>query len=433
MLLLSSLVIYLPSLVFSQVTGVNVILTAIVSSLVCVFYTTIGGFKTVVWTDVLQFFVMIIAFVAMFCLGMSKINGFDTLWETSVKGHRLNIFDFSFDPTLRDSFGSVLIGGGMYWLNVTCVSPVAVQKLLSVPTLKDVKKIIIIYAIGVALIHIFVTFTGLLIYTTYSKCDPILTKRVSKFEELVPYFVMDVAGKIQGYPGIFVAGVFSTGLSTLSATLNTMSAVIYEDFLSVFLPKNLSQRRISTILKILVLVSGCFSTVLVLAFQKVKGIFPVFIGLSAACFGPSLGLFFLGVLLPVSNSKGAFYGGLSGIAFISYIFIQSQKHPIDNIFLKPFSAEGCNFTSYQNTTSKEVDLPFFIYRISFWLYTFMGALVTVTVGVIISCFSKHDKNYVSKDLLTPFIHSLVKEQLPIDGLTELTQLQTEIKEDKQLN
>uniref|UniRef100_A0A2S2QKM3 Sodium-coupled monocarboxylate transporter 1 n=1 Tax=Sipha flava TaxID=143950 RepID=A0A2S2QKM3_9HEMI len=49
-------VIYIPALAFSQVTGLNVhTVTKIICS-VCIFYTTIGGLKAVVWTDAIQGF-----------------------------------------------------------------------------------------------------------------------------------------------------------------------------------------------------------------------------------------------------------------------------------------------------------------------------------------------------------------------------------------
>ena len=42
---------------------------------------------------------------------------------------------------------------------------------------------------------------------------------------------MDIAGHIPGLPGIFLAGLVSSGLSTMSAALNTLSGTIYDDFI----------------------------------------------------------------------------------------------------------------------------------------------------------------------------------------------------------
>ena len=49
---------------------------------------------------------------------------------------------------------------------------------------------------------------------------------------------MDVAGKIPGLPGIFLAGIVSSALSTMSASLNTLSGTIYEDFIDKWIPES---------------------------------------------------------------------------------------------------------------------------------------------------------------------------------------------------
>ncbi|KAF5286284.1 hypothetical protein FQR65_LT12724 [Abscondita terminalis] len=425
LLFLCSLVTYVPSLAFAQVSGANIILTAIVTSSLCIFYTTIGGFKAVVWSDMLQLFIMVASFLVILCTGISAINGFDVLWDTSIKGHRLDIFDF--DPTLRDSFSSVLIGGTFYWLSLT-VQPNGVQKFLSVPNPGDVKKVAAIFAGGVALIHVLAVLTGLLLYTKYWNCDPIISKQISTYDQLVPFFVMDISGKLVGYPGIFVAGVFSAGLSTLSATLNTMSAVIYEDFVSRFVPNHFLQRRRSALLKSIVMVCGLLSIFLVFVLQEAEGIFPLFVGLTSISVGPTLGLFVLGVLIPMANSKGACYGGFVGIISSSYIFIQNQRNSTDYLFLKPISAEGCNSTFYHDTTLIKVDLPFFLHRISFWYNTLIGSTVTVVVGVVVSCCTKHDKVKISKDLFCPLIHRFIQNQEEDRNQTELTLLKSESNE-----
>ncbi|KAK4876631.1 hypothetical protein RN001_009137 [Aquatica leii] len=162
------------------------------------------------------------------------------------------------------------------------------------------------------------------------------------------------------------------------------------------------------------MVTRTIATLLVFALKKINGIFPLYTGIYAATIGPSLGLFLLGVLVPMANSKGALYGSLTGITFILFVFIQNQRYQTEALlqqFLKPISTQGCNVSFAQNLTTIEPvgDMPFILYRISFWYNTFMGTTVTMVVGVIISCFTKHDKAPVSKDLLSPLIHSFIKD------------------------
>ena len=49
---------------------------------------------------------------------------------------------------------------------------------------------------------------------------------------------MDVAGRIPGLPGIFLAGLVSSALSTMSASLNTLSGIIYRDFIDQWIAES---------------------------------------------------------------------------------------------------------------------------------------------------------------------------------------------------
>lgn len=55
-------------------------------------------------------------------------------------------------------------------------------------------------------------FTGLVIYTAFHDCDPIMTGTIGKADQLLPYFVMKITSHIPALPGIFVSGVFSAAL-----------------------------------------------------------------------------------------------------------------------------------------------------------------------------------------------------------------------------
>lgn len=49
--------------------------------------------------------------------------------------------------------------------------------------------------------------------------------------QILPYYVVEVAGSIPGISGLFIAGIFSAALSSMSANLNTVAGTIYEDFI----------------------------------------------------------------------------------------------------------------------------------------------------------------------------------------------------------
>lgn len=51
--------------------------------------------------------------------------------------------------------------------------------------------------------------------------------------QLMPLFVVDAMGGYPGLPGLFVSGIFSASLSTVSAAVNSLAAVTLEDYIKV--------------------------------------------------------------------------------------------------------------------------------------------------------------------------------------------------------
>lgn len=62
---------------------------------------------------------------------------------------------------------------------------------------------------------------------------------------------MDIAGHLPGLPGIFLAGLVSCALSTMSSALNTLAGTIYDDFIEQWLPESSNKEvRATTIMKV---------------------------------------------------------------------------------------------------------------------------------------------------------------------------------------
>lgn len=51
----------------------------------------------------------------------------------------------------------------------------------------------------------------------------------------MPYYVVDSMGNMPGLSGLFVAGIFSASLSTVSAGVNSLAAVTIEDYYKVLI------------------------------------------------------------------------------------------------------------------------------------------------------------------------------------------------------
>ncbi|KAJ3663252.1 hypothetical protein Zmor_007555 [Zophobas morio] len=439
------IVVYIPALAFSAATGVNVhFITPLVCS-VCIFYTTIGGLKAVVWTDTLQFTVTVGAIATVFMLGVKSAGGFTFVWNKAIEGHRLDIFDFDLDPTKRDTFWIVIIGLTFHWLAQISVHQSCVQKFLSVPTLKDSMMSVVYYTVGMTVMKTASVLTGFVMYTKYSACDPFTTKQVTRNDQLLPYYVLDVAKNIPGLSGLFIAGVFSAALSTLSANLNCLAGTIYEDFVSKIVTKNISPKTSSNILKVIVILTGILCTALVFAIEHMGGLLTLSISFHAVTQGPMLAMFTLGMLFPKANSKGALYGGIGGLLFLASISFPAKYFEMQGLFKyapKPLSVDGCSFMNHTNfvfnatvfnTTSNYMSLKSesvpYIFRISHYYYSLMGCTVSIVLGLIISYMTNKEDHPVDRSLLSPVIYRFLPKDSKINGTLRYSSVEKELQVD----
>ncbi|CAG2055804.1 unnamed protein product [Timema podura] len=132
------------------------------------------------------------------------------------------------------------------------------------------------FSVGLLFMKMMSVCVGLIIYTAYHDCDPIITKQISKADQLLPYFTMDTASKIPGLSGLFVAGIFSAGLSTMSSYLNCLSATIYEDFISPVIKGNKKlESKAPFFMKSIVVFVGVVCLGMVFLVERLGGILQV--------------------------------------------------------------------------------------------------------------------------------------------------------------
>ncbi|CAG7724703.1 unnamed protein product [Allacma fusca] len=87
-----AIAVYAPSLAINQVTGISTRISTAVIYLVCVFYSTLGGLKAVLWTDVFQAFVMLASVLVTLIIGLGDVGGLSEAWKLAGDAGRLEFF-----------------------------------------------------------------------------------------------------------------------------------------------------------------------------------------------------------------------------------------------------------------------------------------------------------------------------------------------------
>ncbi|CAF0848078.1 unnamed protein product [Brachionus calyciflorus] len=399
----TAIFIFGPAVTLNIFSNLNEKYSIILVGSIATLYTTIGGIKGVIWTDFFQIIVMILSLFMILIKGIYDIGGFGNLFEINSLGGRFNVLDFDPNPFERQTFWSIFFGFMIYFSYSFSTDQQTLQRFQATKTKKLAQKALLLNVPGVFIMLSLCCFVGLVLYANFSKCDPLASKKINNPNQLVGYFIANNLSNIQGAAGFFLSAVFCGSLSSVSSSLNSLSSVIWEDYLKAFdYFKNLSESKSLTTTKLVVVACGILSTLFSFIIASFgSNLAQISTSLNGAMISPILGLFVLGCLFKRSNSIGAISGCFIGFAFGLWIsfgaFIVKPYYPKLNV-----TTEFCNLSMLPtNQTQIFNQLTGFnkIYSISYMLYTPLGTLITVFVGLVVSFATGGPKHDVDDELI----------------------------------
>ncbi|XP_050744462.1 sodium-coupled monocarboxylate transporter 1 isoform X2 [Drosophila biarmipes] len=408
-------VVFVPALSLNQVSGLNLNLIEVVVILSCVIYTFMGGLKAVVHTDVWQVVVMFLSMVAVAVLAIYYSNGLGAIFDDVEKGGRLILTNTNPSPYVRHTVWSAIIGGFSYFTAINACGQHMVQRYMSLPSLKKCQQASFLFTIGVAIFVSVCCFSGLLIFSKYKDCDPLSAGLITNDDQLMPLFVVQSMGHLYGMPGLFIAGIFGAGLSSLSSCFNTISLVFLEDIVRGFFKRQPSERVSTILIKSSIIFQGVLTFFLVFLLHYLRGILSVCTSIASIASGTFLGIFTLGMLVPWANTTGAAVGGISSILLAGWITFGSQIAAASGQLksqMLPVSVEGClgNVTIPEEHWVDQ-DEVFPLYRLSYQWINPIGLVTALVVGALVSLVTKPtDIKSLRAELMSPVIHRFLPKE-----------------------
>jgi sodium-coupled monocarboxylate transporter 8/12 len=344
-----SLATYAPALALEQVTGLPLWITILITGVVTTVYTSFGGMKAVIWTDVMQFFVLFGGQIAILCLAVSQVSGGASgVYEISRAGGKLAL-NTSLDPTVRVTLWGLVIGGAFYNLIQMATDQVSVQRYLTATSLRAAQRSLWIkLAFLLPVIAVFYV-TGLALYAFYQiHGDPLKAGQITKQDQILPYFV--ITQLPAGMPGLLIAAIYAASMSTISAGINALTSITLIDFYQR-LRRNVASGDVHNLelARYLTIAYGVLVMLLAFLVGKLGTLVEVGNGVIGLMGGPMVGLFLLGLLSRRANALGAVIGWIVGLVVLLPIY--------------------------------------FATKISFLWYAMIGCLVTMFVGWSLSLLS----------------------------------------------
>lgn len=216
--------VLLTALVLEVVTGIPLWQSIWIIGVTSVVWTLLGGITTVIWTDVIQFGVLITgAIVALAWVSASVSGGLAGALETAAAAGKLRVWNLSLSPALEYTLWSGLLGMTFNNLASLGTDQVMAQRMFCCRGAGDARKAVIASLLGLA-VPITMLLVGAALFAYYQQ-HPLSGDAAAMVSEkpdrVFPIFIVQVLPV--GMTGLLIAAVFAAAISTLDSTLAALA------------------------------------------------------------------------------------------------------------------------------------------------------------------------------------------------------------------
>lgn len=258
------LVLYASATVFTGAdnwpTPVTILLVGGIGTL----YTILGGFKAVVWSDFVQFLILVAGIGLIVSFATAEIPGgvlsvVSHAFENGRGTPELEEASFyGFSLTARVTLIGLVVSIFNEQLFFNSSDQIALQRLLSTSSYGRARRSLITFAVLVTPVLMVLWFLGLTMYAYYGVL-PVAERPASGDVALFHFISSQLPTPV---PGLIIAAILAAIMSTLDSGLNSLATVATKDFYVRFIRPDAPEPRQVRISRMVTLVTGALAIVI---------------------------------------------------------------------------------------------------------------------------------------------------------------------------
>lgn len=269
--------------------------TAIAGILLIWLYTYRGGIKTIVFTDTLQTFFMLLSVVLMLVFLFSTFQQHDIdLYSTITQSKMFKIFEYH-NFKSPNFFLKQILAGMLITITMTGLDQDMMQKNLTCKNLKEAQKNMHWFSVILVVVNFLFLMLGLMMYLYVDFFEIHIPE---KTDMVLPYLA--TGGYFPFYLGVvFLLGLIAAAYSSADSTLTALTTSFYHDILHYDQKKQHDGERMRKIIHIVF----TLVTVLVILFFyyfNETNVLDLILNMAGYTYGPLLGLYFCGIFLKLT-------------------------------------------------------------------------------------------------------------------------------------
>ena len=337
-----SMILYLVALLTQSITGWNPYVCILAGGIVTGFYTITGGIEAVIWTDFIQSFLLWGGgFVCLWYIVANIDGGLGTIVSTAWADGKFAFGDP--DPKTgvittapwwgltEKSLIMMFFVGMNNWLTEYSSNQNVIQKYVSTRDEKEARKSILVCCFCSIPTWAFFMFLGTSLYVFFKlnpvpeAADMLTGANGRKPDQILPFFVVNYLP--QGFSGLVIAGVLAAAMSSLSSSINAVSAISLVDIYKRHIVKESTEHHYVTMAKVFSVVASVIMVVgaALLMFLNSAAINDTSTKLSAISTAGLFGIYALGFLTLKGDVRAVFCGIGATVGFMSWISAIEMK------------------------------------------------------------------------------------------------------------
>jgi SSS family transporter len=290
--------IYAVALVLELLTGLDFAWCVSLSVGVAVASTWLGGVRAVVWTDVVQFLMLIAGgCVAIAFISQDYPGGFASLLSAAGEAGKLRLLDLSLDPLVSYTIWAGVFAMPFQNLAAYGADQLNTQRMLCCRSISEARRALYVSNIGEGVVLLFL-LAGVALWGFYTRepLDPRFAALVAETNDRIfPAFILSEMPA--GLRGFMVAAIFAAAMSSpvLSALAETSLTMFHRGHRT----GSLSDADAVVLSRTLVALWGVALAGFAIMLRGTdEGLIPLAFAMTSYTYGGLLGLFLMAAFIP---------------------------------------------------------------------------------------------------------------------------------------
>jgi SSS family solute:Na+ symporter len=357
------------ALILRTVTGLDFQLCIFIIGAFALLWTLMGGMTTVIWTDVVQFAVLLLGGIFAFGWLMVSINGgLPEFLRAGAEAGKFRLIDLTTDPTVQYTLWVGIFAMPFQNLAAFGTDQLNAQRMFCCRNSRDAGKAIIFSCLG-QFVTILMLFVGAALFVYYNQHPPTPGEAALFAEDrdyVFPVFLTTVVPP--GVTGLILAGAFAAAISSLDSAL----AALAQTSVSLVHGRNRleesHQKKLLVHSRIAVVFWAILLPLVAIGIQAIRGdldLISLAFGMVSYTYGPMLGAFLLAMSPLRRDIRGVWIGAVLSILLVLWV-----RPDLYNILAKLTATPAADWLAYKP-------------KLSFvWLYP-ITCLLTLGCGILL--------------------------------------------------